>query len=88
MRLAKNLLLAGGTALVLLGIAALLQDPESGDILGLRLFPAMALQLPRPFIGGGDFPASLSALGVVAVYLVPGALCLAGGLALHRRVRS
>ena len=80
MRLARNTAFIIGSVLLVLGLAASLQDPERGDPLGLRLFPALLFHLNRPFVGGGDFPASLSGAGIVAVYLVPGVLLV--GLAL------
>ncbi len=84
MRLAQNIAFVGGTALLMLGLAASLQDPERGDPLGLRLFPALLFRLPRPFIGGGDFPPSLSGTGIVAVYLLPGVLLLGLAFVLWR----
>lgn len=83
MRLARNTAFILGSVLLVLGMAASLQDPERGDSLGLRLFPALLFHLNRPFIGGGDFPASLSGAGIVAVYLIPGVLLV--GLALILR---
>src|SRR5262245_30315032 len=84
MRLARNIVLTIGTALLVLGAAASLQDPERGDALGLRLLPAVFFRLHRPFIGGGDYPASLSGAGIVAVYLLPGVLLLCLALVLQR----
>jgi len=55
---------------------------SGGDPFALRLMPALALRLQRPFVVGGDFPPSLSGAGVVAVYVVPAAvfsLSLCGG---------
>ena len=83
MRLAPKIAFATGTTLLMLGVAASLQDPER-DPLGLRLLPAMFLPLPRPLIGGGDFPGALSGAGIVAVYLLPGVLLLGVGFALRR----
>ena len=77
MRLARRTAFVVGLVLLGLGVAASLQAPEGGDLLGLRLFPALLLPLKRPFIGGGDFPPSLSGTGIVAVYVIPGALLVA-----------
>ena len=76
----RNIALVLGAALLVLGLAASLQDAERGDPLGLRLFPALLFHLNRPFVGGGDFPASLSGVGIIAVYVVPGLFLI--GLAL------
>ena len=59
---------------------------SGGDPFALRLMPALALRLQRPFVVGGDFPPSLSGAGVVAVYVVPAAVFLA--IALWWRVRK
>ena len=83
MQLMRNTALILGVVALVLGVAASLQDAERGDPLGLRLFPALLLHLDRPFVGGGDFPASLSGVGIITVYLVPGLLLI--GLALLLR---
>ena len=79
MRLDRFVIFAGG---ILLGLGAIASVGLriSEDPLALRLLPALLFRLRRPLIGGGDFPPSLSAAGVVAVYFVPSAVLLAIGL--------
>jgi hypothetical protein len=73
---------------ILLGLAAVadLGLQRGDDPFALRLVPALVLRLPRPFIGGGDFPPSLSGPGIVVVYVAPAAVFLA--LALWWRTRK
>ena len=61
---------------------------SGGDPFALRLMPALALRLQRPFVVGGDFPPSLSGAGVVAVYVVPAAVFLAVALWWRGRKRT
>lgn len=75
-----RLVFVSGAALLGLGTIAAIGVGTGGDPLALRLIPALFLRLPRPLIGGGDFPPSLSGAGIVVVYLIPGAALLIIGL--------
>jgi hypothetical protein len=77
---AGDIFFIAGGIWVMLGAIAGVGLQTGGDLLALRLFPALFLHLRRPLIGGGDFPPDLSGIGIVAVYIVPGAVLLALGI--------
>jgi hypothetical protein len=79
-------MLVVGAVLLLCGFVAVAQRQLYGQDGGtLLLLPAMFLPLPRPLLGGGDFPPALSFAGVVVVYLVPGSVLLILGWLLKAR---
>src|SRR5439155_19102261 len=63
-----------GLALLLAGTAVLTQPNGPGTESALVVLPALLLGLRGPWVGGHDLPPYLTTAGVIAVYVVPGAL--------------
>jgi hypothetical protein len=82
-----RILVVVGVIVTLLGCAAVIEPAFRSEGSLLRLLPALVFNLRRPLVGGGDFPAYLSTLGVIVVYFVPAAILLGIGALLVRRAQ-